>query len=186
MAKKGCKACRISKVKCNLQDCPSGACTRCGRLGLACIPNPPSRQGRPKLHATTKRLSPAVKAFLIKPEEGDAAGQLVRRTPDGPSGPPHSHFGGGGGQLGGQLGELSHMLMTLPQQVGSAAPSGMCRTWELFCGQISDIAPKPLKLEIVRRAFAIARQTQNWGAAAQRARARAQPLQRQTLPPGAA
>lgn len=70
-AKLACKACRLSKVKCDAEQ-RSGTCSRCERLGLNCVPCGPCMRGRPNANRDRSRLGPAVKALLIS-EGGDAA-----------------------------------------------------------------------------------------------------------------
>jgi len=169
MVKVGCKACRISKVKCDLAHCASRVCTRCARLGLACIENPPSRQGRPRIPDTTKRLSPAVRALLIKPPRRDADASGDALQPHEANGAQAVGVSPAVPQPGVQPGALTPFAWAPADggggelvSAGDRTVSGICSTWELFCRQMADVASKPLKLEIVRRAFAIARQAQNW------------------------
>lgn len=180
MVKVGCKACRISKVKCDLAHCASRVCTRCARLGLACIENPPSRQGRPRIPDTTKRLSPAVRALLIKPPRRDADASGDALQPHEANGAQAVGVSPAVPQPGVQPGALTPFAWAPADggggelvSAGDRTVSGICSTWELFCRQMADVASKPLKLEIVRRAFAIARQAQNWGARRARERAAA-------------
>mmetsp|Transcript_22293 Transcript_22293/g.60183 ORF Transcript_22293/g.60183 Transcript_22293/m.60183 type:complete len:470 (-) Transcript_22293:199-1608(-) len=64
-AKASCKACRLSKVKCDLETSATGVCSRCARVRLHCIPNDPSKRGRKSAAATAARLGPALRDLLV-------------------------------------------------------------------------------------------------------------------------
>mmetsp|Transcript_17488 Transcript_17488/g.47188 ORF Transcript_17488/g.47188 Transcript_17488/m.47188 type:complete len:465 (+) Transcript_17488:129-1523(+) len=70
-AKLACKGCRLSKVKCDLEHKDSGKCSRCERLGLACLPTGPSKRGRPHPARDVSRLGPAVRKLLVSGNSDD-------------------------------------------------------------------------------------------------------------------
>lgn len=92
-ARLSCRACRISKVKCDLETCTP--CTRCTRIGTQCIPNAPSMRGR---HNSTTRLGPSMRALLHTgtPSPSGSAGDAdalrvpARAAPSGSSDDPDS------------------------------------------------------------------------------------------------
>ncbi len=72
-----CKACRISKVKCDLlKKAPGAPCSRCARLNLACV-----REARGNLSTGDVRLSaPGVCELKLYPQAGKRAGSHSART----------------------------------------------------------------------------------------------------------
>eukprot|EP00965_Chrysotila_dentata_P216009 6189121-Pleurochrysis_carterae.AAC.1 len=67
-AQYACQACRMSKVRCDLQCLGGGKCSRCARLALRCAPAV-SKRGRANPARDIARLGPAVRALLVKNEE---------------------------------------------------------------------------------------------------------------------
>jgi len=136
--KAGCRGCRISKVKCDLFSCSARVCTRCARLGLACIENPPSQQGRRKMQDTTSRLSPAVRALLVRPPN-------ALQPANAPSSPTDSRW------------------TTSPSYpMIDSARNALCR---YYCDQINgmgNLASREFRIECVRMAFMSARSSGDW------------------------
>ena len=73
MGKLSCKACRLSKVKCEV-PIPGKPCRRCDRLGLECIDDDRAK-GRPRNQRDISRLGFKVRALLKSESEGEATGE---------------------------------------------------------------------------------------------------------------
>ena len=74
---KNCKACRISKVKCQVTS-SSTCCARCERLGLECI-FMESKRGQSCIKRDRARLGPAARALLraTAPDEEEGDGGMI-------------------------------------------------------------------------------------------------------------
>jgi hypothetical protein len=156
MGKAGCRGCRLSKVKCDLEACPTGHCTRCARLGLACIPNPPSQQGRRKIQDTTARLSPAVRALLLRrpPEQAEGAAATAAGDADDAA----------------RRAEVAQHARAIPRMPMAAFAATAVEVpqrwhwWEVMCEQLKT-ASRTSRMAIVRQTFVHAKSTSCWNLA---------------------
>jgi hypothetical protein len=165
-----CRGCRISKVKCDLDACIAGCCSRCSRLGLSCIPNPPSQRGKRNPKTAAARLSPALQQLLRTP--GHAGGSDAEHRHLGASAcaeevetlPPDS----------GVLVRAHREPAFQPVSIRIAEPVSMAAAEFAVLGSFFDVhvdamneitvGARPLKLEWLRSQFAVARRNGSWSA----------------------
>jgi len=138
-----CKACRISKVKCDVEGQECGQCSRCVRLGLACLANEPSQRGR---HSSRARLSEPVRALLANGAESTDQTQSLS-----PSASP-------------TVGAFAVMARGAPLCAAVAPQRRILpeHTWALYRNAINAADSRPLKLHWLRSVLYIAKGNESW------------------------